>query len=204
MRARLALLIARQTVELREVDLRRKPDEMLAASPKGSVPVLVLPDGRVIDESYDIMQWSLARNDPDRWLAVDRTEANEWVRRNDEEFKRNLDGYKYAEYHPEKTASEWRQAGESFLRLLDERLRSHEQLFGDSISIVDAALLPFVRQFAHVDRDWDWSGDYPGLKLWLENWLESGLFRGIMTKYPRWLAGAEPVEFGADPMPHAG
>ncbi len=195
MRARLAIAVAEQNVQLREVSLSNKPAEMLRASPKGTVPVLVLSDGKVIDESYDIMKWALRRHDPEHWLDIDLDTADEWVRRNDQEFKPKLDGYKYSEYHPEHTATQWRDEAAKFLSELDARLNAKACLLGEKISIVDAALMPFIRQFALVDKTW-FSASHQAVDHWLRSLIDSPLFQSVMHKYPLWSAGDAPIKFG--------
>ncbi len=198
MRARSALIAGGTDVELREVVLRDKPAEMLALSPKGSVPVLVLTDGSVIDESRDIMLWALRRNDPQNWLGKDECHvplALQLVTENDTTFKQALDRYKYPERHPGQPQSEYRKAGEAFLQRLEQRLISTPHLLGADFSIADAALLPFVRQFAAVDDKWFATAPYPGLRTWLERYTSSELFSLVMRKFPVWKAGDKPVIF---------
>lgn len=194
-RARLALHASGMTYELREVHLRNKPAAMLTASPKGSVPVLVLPDGRVIDESWDIMIWALRNNDPAAWLGnneADVEAAARLVEINDGAFKRALDRYKYAEPAAAPSKLQSRTAGELFLQQLETRLQTHACLHGEAFSIADAAILPFVRQFAGVDTDWFETAPYPRLRAWLQSGVESPLFLAVMHKYPVWQPQAQP------------
>jgi glutathione S-transferase len=190
MRARLAVSYAGIPVALREVVLKYKPDAMLAASPKGTVPVLVLPNGRVVDESLDIMHWALAQNDPDNWSlqgnAAAQAHAAELIATNDGAFKRALDRYKYADRHPEQPAEAYRKQGEAFLQTLEARLAEHPYLLRNAPSIADMAIFPFIRQFAHVDKAWFEQAGYPRLLQWLETFLSAPLFTGIMHKYPAW------------------
>ena len=181
-RARLAIAVSQQTVEYREVLLREKPEAMLAASPKGTVPVLILPDGQVIDESLDIMGWALSLNDPKHWLAGD----TELIQQCDREFKPWLDRYKYADRHPDHSVEYYRQQGERFLSLLEGRLLQTAGLSANHLSITDYGIAPFVRQFAHVDRDWFYSSPYSQLIRWLNNILSSSLFRSVMNKRAVW------------------
>jgi glutathione S-transferase len=186
-RARLALASAGIVVELREVELRNKPEAMLAVSAKATVPVLVLNDGGVIDESLDIMRWALAHNDPDHW--IERTclqDAEQLIRINDGEFKYYLDRYKYADRYPEYTVQYYRQQGESFLAQLEKRLNQNPFLCGAHFSLADAAILPFIRQFAAVDSDWFESMPYPAIKRWLNEFIASGLFVKVMSKHLPW------------------
>ncbi|MBT0960441.1 glutathione S-transferase [Denitromonas iodatirespirans] len=189
-RARLALGQAGVAVELREVVLRDKPAAMLAISPKGTVPVLQLPDGRVIDESLDIMRWALGRHDPENWLTIgDADTQAALIARNDIGFKPLLDRYKYAERFPEKPAAAWRdEAVAVHLADLDGRLAHAPYLFGATPALADAALFPFVRQFAGVDPAWFDMAPLPALRRWLAGWLGSDLFAAVMKKQPPWRA----------------
>lgn len=184
-RARLALRYAQVPHELKEVALRNKPAEMLALSPKGTVPVLHLPDGRVLEQSLDIMRWALAQHDPDGWLSVASTEAMQaLIDANDLRFKPLLDRYKYAERHPEQSREAWRaRAVDALLMPLESRLQTHPYLLADRISLADMALLPFVRQFAQVDRAWwDEAAKLPALARWLDQLTGSALFQAVMAK----------------------
>jgi glutathione S-transferase len=199
MRARAALAASGIRVELREVELRDKPAAMLAVSSKGSVPVLIPPDGGVIDESWDIMLWALRQHDPQAWLGKDECHAMAalpWVIANDTTFKHNLDRYKYPGRFPEQPQSAYRSAGERFLQQLEQRLGDTPCLLGTTFTIADAALLPFIRQFAAVDSDWFAAAPYPALRAWLEGYISSGLFALVMQKFPVWQPGSEPVIFG--------
>jgi glutathione S-transferase len=196
MRARLALYASGTAVELREVKLSDKPASMLAASPKGSVPVLVLPDGQVIDESWEIMLWALHRHDPFGWLGkndVHIDSATSLITENDTSFKGYLDGYKYPERYPDHPQIHFRTQAERFTRDLEHRLLETAYLLGDSMSIADAGIFPFIRQFAGVDKDWFAHAPYPSLHRWLKDLSGSGLFEAIMKKYPPWQPGYIPV-----------
>ncbi|WP_417623328.1 glutathione S-transferase [Paremcibacter congregatus] len=194
MRARLGLTYAGVSCELREVVLRDKPREMIALSPKATVPVLQLPDGRVIDESYDIILWALEQNDPDDWRAF--LPATEPLRqKNDGCFKAALDKYKYASRFPEQPAEEYRADGMLFLQELEDRLSHFRFLLADRQTVADISLFPFVRQFAHVDRDWFFAQPLPHLQRWLTYHLDSDMFKGIMKKYPQWHPDDTPVLF---------
>ncbi len=193
MRARLALKASGTACELREVKLSAKPDEMVAASPKATVPVLVLPDGQVIDESIDIMRWALARNDPEGWLVRDDPDL---IAASDGPFKRDLDRYKYPNRY-DSDAEAHRESGARFLRELDARLSDDGQLCGRVRGLADMAIMPFVRQFAATDREWFDAQPMPHLQAWLTGHLESDLFKSIMTKFEPWKAGDEPILFAA-------
>jgi UPF0176 protein len=191
MRARLALHVAGVVVELREVSLKAKPPAMLALSPKGTVPVLQLPDGRVLEQSLDIMVWALAQADPEGWLAQGAPdEAQALIARNDGPFKPLLDRYKYASRHPEYTAEQYRQqALDLHLGPLNNRLSDQPWLLGNGPSLADAALFPFVRQFAGVDVAWWAQAPLPALRAWLNRWVNRPLFEAVMEKHPLWEAG---------------
>jgi glutathione S-transferase len=197
-RARLALQVTARTCELREVVLRDKPVSMLSASPKGTVPVLVHADQSVLEESLDIMCWTLRLDDPQGWLTPARGELEEilaLITRNDEDFKFHLDRYKYSSRHEGVSASEHRQAASLFLRDLEARLATGPWLFGERLSLADAALAPFVRQFANTDRAWFDAQPWPGLIAWLHDFLESPLFASVMPKYAPWRPGDSPTIF---------
>lgn len=189
MRARLALGVSGVRHELREVRLSAKPDAMLALSPKGTVPVLHTADGVVIDESLGIMRWALSLRDPDEWLARDDPGL---IASNDGSFKHHLDRYKYPDRHGS-NAVEHRDLGLRFLGDLDERLGTAGQLKGTRPGLADAAIMPFVRQFAAVDRDWFDTLPLPRLKAWLADHLASDLFQRIMYRVAPWCPGTPAV-----------
>ena len=178
MRARLALLVSETGFELREIKLSAKPPEMLAASPKGTVPVLVLSDGHVIDESIDIMRWALGRHDPEHWLDGDDAAL---IAANDGAFKHHLDRYKYPERHGSDPV-EHRAAALALLVPLEDRLSRQPYLCGASRSLTDAALMAFVRQFAATDRAWFDGQPLPAVQRWLADQLESPLFERVMAR----------------------
>jgi glutathione S-transferase len=192
MRARLALAVSGMRHELREVRLANKPAAMLLASPKGSVPVVVRPDGTVIEESLDIMRWALGAEDPEAWLSRDDPAL---IAINDGAFKHDLDRYKYAERHGSDRAAH-RESGFVFLRELDGRLMGAGQLCGRARGFADAAIMPFVRQFAAVDREWFDAQPLSHLKAWLHGHLASRLFNTIMVRLPAWSPGDLPVIVG--------
>ncbi len=182
MRARMALRYAGVAADIREISLRDKPAHMLQVSPKGTVPVLVLADGKVIDQSLEIMRWSLQQSDPDGWLSLDFVETEQLIAENDGSFKQALDKYKYAIRFPEQSAQAYRRQGEVFLRKLEDNFEKTCFLVKDTISLADIAIFPFVRQFSGVDTAWFESADYPKLKAWLQSLVESELFRRVMEK----------------------
>lgn len=194
MRARLGLRYAQIRYELREVILRDKPAEMIAVSPKATVPVLQLPAGQVIDESYDIIKWAIGQNDPDGWQEfIARTD--ELVKENDGPFKLALDKYKYASRWPEFPPVSYREQGELFLKKLDRMLQGSVFLLDKHKTMADIAIFPFIRQFAHVDKAWFRDLPYPHLQRWLMSQLDSDIFKTVMKKYPAWHAGDKPLYF---------
>ena len=182
MRARLAIARAGIQVELREVVLRDKPDAMLLASPKGTVPVLVLPDGQIIDESYDVMKWALGSDNPS---PVERA----LVKQCDAEFKPWLDRYKYPNKHDDYDRDETLNQAGIYLRLLEERLENKNFLSGDTRGFTDIGVAPFVRQFAHVDRDWFVESEWINVIKWYREFIEWDGFKKIMKKHPQWAEG---------------
>jgi len=181
-RARMALIASGSVCELREVKLSDKPAEMLAASPKGTVPVLVLPDGQVIDESLDIMRWAFGQNDPEGWLDGDDADL---IAVNDGPFKHHLERYKYPERHGSDPA-EHRAAGLAILLALEARLAATANVCGEGVSLTDIAIMPFVRQFAETDREWFDVQPIPSLRAWLERHLASPLFAQAMIRLEPW------------------
>lgn len=194
MRARLGMAISGEKCGLREVVLRNKPAEMIEASPKGTVPVLVLPDGKVLEESLDIMRWALSRNDPEHWLQGDDPAL---IQENDGNFKANLDRYKYPNRYDLTDSLPYREAGVEFLRKLDDRLAHGEYLSGSTRSLADMAIFPFVRQFAEVDRQWFDSEAPERVRAWLDILINADLFLSIMAKYPAWSTGDPEIDFPA-------
>lgn len=188
MRARMALLASGTPFDAIEVSLRAKPPALLAESPKGTVPVLILPDGAVIDESLDIMRWALRRNDPEQWLADDRagSRTHALIAANDGPFKHHLDRYKYANRHAgapgAMPADAHRAAAMDILATLDARLADRANLVADAPSLADIALFPFIRQFARHDPAW-WSAQpLPRLQAWLDRHCASPLFELAMRR----------------------
>ena len=190
----MAIAYAGIEVGLREVVLKDKPAAMLASSSKGTVPILIETNGRVIDESLDVMAWALAQHDSDHWLKGEGLQ-DPLIDNCDHTFKHWLDRYKYAVRFPNQSAQWYRQQGEIFLDQLEQLLTDHRYLRDDSLSAVDVAVMPFVRQFAAVDTNW-WSGrPYPQVATWLEQLLESDLFKEVMKKYPQWQNGDPAIPF---------
>ena len=188
MRARMALKYTGIAVEIREIALRDKPEEMLKVSPKATVPVLVLDDGTVLEESLDIMRWAVPQNDSDGWLVTNNELTQQLIAENDSSFKRALDKYKYAIRFPEQSAKAYRAQGEVFLQKLEMLLNESQFLIKDQVSLADIAIFPFVRQFWAVDSAWFEAAPYPKLKAWLKGLVESELFVSIMEKQPTYIA----------------
>ncbi len=184
MRARMALKYAGISVDIREISLREKPLSMLKVSPKGTVPVLVLNDGLVLEQSLDIMLWALQQHDSEGWLSESLSESRAFIAENDGDFKYALDRYKYPERFPEHSMEFHRAQGEIFLKKLEVRLNETTYLFKSSITLADIAIFPFVRQFAAVDNAWFESAPYPKLQAWLKGLIGSTLFESIMQKQP--------------------
>ena len=187
MRARMALRISGAAYEHREVVLRDKPAEMLEASPKGTVPVLIAQDGTVVDESLAIMRHALSRNDPEDWLARDDAAL---IETNDGPFKHHLDRYKYATRYDDVDPAEHRSAAIALLEPLEERLGQSAFLCGDRRGLADIAIFPFLRQFANADSEWFDAQDMPRVQAWLEGLVTSDLFAQIMAKHEQWRSPA--------------
>jgi hypothetical protein len=194
MRARLALQAAGQAVEYREIVLKNKPSEMLRVSPKGTVPVLVLADGAVLEQSLDIMRWALERSDPLGWLSGDETKRQNTralIAENDGEFKHHLDRYKYPHRYGLADGVAHRDLARGFLSRLQDQLALDGFLSGPRFGLADAAIAPFVRQFAHTDAAWFAQQDWPALAQWLADFEASAAFAQIMQKHPVWPGVAE-------------
>lgn len=186
MRARMAIAVSGIEVELREVVLRDKPSELVAISPKATVPVLLLPDGRVIEESLDIMQWVLGQNDPEGWLNGMNTEL---IVANDGPFKAALDRYKYPHRYDLESGEAHRNSAVEHLANLNRILSEQSYLAGETRGLADIALFPFIRQFAATDQDWFDAQPLRALQNWLSGLIQSDLFAGIMHRYPQWHTG---------------
>jgi glutathione S-transferase len=200
-RARMVINYCGTAVELREVLLSNKPNAMLTASSKGTVPVLVLPGGTVLDESLDIIRWAFDQASSDlnkldiRLCGHLSQSGTNLIELNDGMFKQALDGYKYWQRSPEKPQHEHRSEAEQFLQQLEVLLGENQFLLSDQLSLVDIAIFPFIRQFAFVDKDWFDQSCYPLLQNWLEHFLDSELFLNTMAKYPVWNGSEETRNF---------
>lgn len=198
MRARLALEVGGIEVELREIILRDKAPEFLAVSEKATVPVMVLEDGSVLEESLDVMRWALNSSDAGEILTPDAGSlrgALALIDRMDADFKPHLDAYKYLYRSDQEAAFAAREKALAFLSELDGMLAGQDYLMGQKRSVADIGVAPFVRQFAHVDRDWFYAQGLENLKPWLLTFLESDAFKRIMKKYPKWGADDDVTVF---------
>ena len=196
MRARMAIHISDQRCELREVLLRDKPPSMLQYSAKGTVPVLILQDGKVIDESLDVIDWALNLNDPDDWQrSKDKEKTKELIKINDGEFKYHLDRYKYSKRYDNEDPEFHRKKCLKFIESINNELNNSEYIFDDNISYADIVLLPFIRQFRIADIEWFDSLPYDNLKKWLSSFLDSSLLNSIMKKYDLWKEGDKSIVF---------
>ncbi len=177
----MAIIYVGIPVEIWEVELKNKPQHLLDISPKGTVPVLQLVNGVVIEESLDIMRWALAQHDPEHWLCVS-AEADRLIQWNDGDFKQCLDRYKYADQYPDFSQVYYRQQAEVFLTELETRLTAFRYLCGNKFSLADAAIFPFILQFAGVDSEWFRESAYPALNKWLKAIVATDLFGRVMAK----------------------
>ena len=190
MRARLALASAKIAVEHREVSLRDKPDAMLKASPKATVPILVT-NTQTFEQSLDIMLWALDQNDPENWLDIP-SEGHALIAETEDHFKPALDHYKYSSRHPDRDRKSDRAIAARFLQILNSMLTDQPYLYGDAPRLPDMAIAPFVRQFAHVDLAWFTAQPWPELANWLNRFKASERFTNIMVKYPLWVPDSAP------------
>lgn len=194
MRARMALYAAGINVIIREIKLSDKPASLLKISPKGTVPVLQLESGQVIDESLEIMIWALTQSDPNNLLK--NCNPEQWkhlINENDTKFKLFLDKYKYTDSSDLEMISKYRNKSDFFLNILEQKLTDNKFLMGETISIADIAIFPFIRQFAAVDDDWFAKSSYTKINNWRECFVNSDLFQAIMHKYPIWQEGEDEV-----------
>jgi glutathione S-transferase len=193
MRARLAVAASGIKVELREILLRDKAPEFLASSPQGTVPVLVT-HSKVVEESFELMQWALAQSDPEQWLDMPAT-GYDWIARCDGPFKQALDHTKYSVRYPDLDPVQERAEASEFLRDLDIQIARSDWMFGPDCKMADMALLPFIRQFANIDKAWFDQQPWPNLQRWLTQFVASERFTSIMVKYDKWTAGDTALTF---------
>jgi glutathione S-transferase len=191
----MALEYASITCELREVKLSNKPQAMINLSHKGTVPVLLLMDGSVIDESLDIMLWALDQSDPDHWLDVEQNDDRLLIEKNDQKFTQDLEQYKYFQRFPEHSQLYYRENAEEFIGLLETNLQMHQGIgiASNRLTLADVAIFPFIRQLAHVDWQWFSNSQYKNLISWLVKFEESELFLAVMNKYKPWQENEDAV-----------
>ena len=196
MRARISMYYSKISYEHREILLKERPKKLYQLSPKGTVPVLNLPDGKVIDESLDIMKWSVSVNDPDAWYVNNIDHQLEIISINDKEFKKWLDRYKYHDRYPEYSVEYYRGKCEKILDNFEKILDSEKFLFSNNISLSDIALLPFVRQFSNVDIIW-FRNRFINLSGWMDELIGMEIFQAMMKKFEIWnpLGEGEEVIF---------
>jgi len=189
MRAHMALKQTGIKIELREVKLSDMPEDALSKSPEATVPILVLPDGTVFTESWDIVKWSLTQNDSGKWLGDDKEhslDAEILIETNDFSFKEDLDHYKYADRFPEHNQEHYRKACEEFVEELEEMLTDNTFLLADQLSLADIGVFPFIRQFSLVNKEWFDGAPYPKVQKWLDGLISTELFNHIFQKHELW------------------
>ena len=192
MRSRLALVYSNISYEHREILLKDRPSELYSISPKGTVPVLQLRDGTVIDESIDIMKWALTQSDPDCWYTENIEVQNSLIVQNDGYYKKWLDKYKYHVRFKDGSYEEYQYAVGEILKAYESILSKSSYLCGDKVTLADMALFPFIRQGALVDLVW-FNALFPILSKWLKIFNESELFMTIMKKYAVWKTGENGI-----------
>ena len=188
----MAMAYSKISYEHREILLKNRPKDLYRISKKGTVPVLKLVDGTVIDESVDIMKWCIKQNDLDGWFEDNYTLQNRFIKNNDTEFKYWLDRYKYHIRYIENSYEKYQKEVEAFLIKYNLILQENYFLMGKKLSLVDVALMPFIRQAAHVNIGW-FAQNFPALSEWLEKLKVSPLFLSIMKKYDIWDDSGEGV-----------
>ena len=200
MRGRMVIALSKQQVLLREIVTKDKPSELLASSPKGTVPVLVLSDGKVIEQSLDVMMWALQQNDPQDLLRSSNPSLSEQIdqliQRNDNEFIGHLEKYRASVRYRNDDIEQRRNLCEAFISELDAKLANHDYLFGDSPSLADFAVMPFVSQFVRVEKKWFVQSEYQNVGRWLRSHLESKLYTQVMKRYPLWKDTKQDCLFG--------
>ena len=190
--ARMALSYSKVSVEVKEILLNNRPPELLAVSAKGTVPVLCINDTTVIDESLDIMKWALIQNDPNLWSHYNKEMQFDIIEENDNKFKYWLDRYKYYDRYPENNRDYYRDKCDRYLIRLNQLLEKNQYLLTNKLLFVDVAIVPFIRQFANVDKYW-FEETYAKLSNWLNNIIESKLFASVMDKYLEYNSEQEPL-----------
>ena len=185
MRARMALYHSKINYEHREILLRNRPEKLYQLSPKGTVPVLELPSGYVIDESFDIMNWALSINDPEMWFDKHKEEQVDLIKLNDDKFKKWLDKYKYHVRFPEYPLEYYRKECEKILDIYEDRLKDKSFFFGATISLADIAVMPFIRQFSNVDIGY-FNNRFSYLSKWKQSLISLEIFSKMMNKFEVW------------------
>ena len=200
MRARFGIFKSKQQVILRDIVLSNKPDEMIAASPKGEVPTLVVSSSLVIDQSLEVMLWALNKSDPNDLLHSNNEEALplmlKFIAAFDIGFKAAFDKYSAAKRYHDDNVEQYRQNCEVYINDLEQRLNKHAFLMSENESLADIALISFIRKFAKVERKWYLQSPYPKVRAWLNSYLQSALFSKVMKEYPLWLESKELIIFG--------
>jgi glutathione S-transferase len=182
--------------ELREVSLKDLPDALVSVSDEKTIPVLVLPDNTVLSESWDIVKWAVTQHDPDLWLGEDnkhRLNADILIETHDFSFKPDLDRYKYADRHPEHSVEYYRKECEIFIAEIEEMLTDNTYVLDDHITLADIGILPFIRQFSMVDKEWFATAPYPKVQHWLTQFLGSTLFKDSFKKHELWQSGSKAI-----------
>lgn len=200
MRGRMGIALSKQQVLLREIVTKDKPSELLASSPKGTVPVLVLPDGQIIEQSLDVMNWALQQNDPQDLLRSSNPtlsqQVHQLIKVNDDEFIGHLEKYRASIRYRNIDTEQRRQACEGFISNLETLLTDQAYFFGETPSLADFAVMPFVSQFVRVEKKWFVQSEYQNVGRWLRAHLESKLYTQVMKQYPLWNETKQDCLFG--------
>lgn len=200
MRGRMGIALSKQQVLLREIVTKDKPSELLASSPKGTVPVLVLPDGQIIEQSLDVMNWALQQNDPQDLLRSSNPalsqQVHQLIKVNDDEFIGHLEKYRASVRYRNIDTEQHRQACEGFISKLEALLTDQAYFFGETPSLADFAVMPFVSQFVRVEKKWFVQSEYQNVGRWLRAHLESKLYTQVMKQYPLWNETKQDCLFG--------